>query len=94
MSYHTHLPLYAKIYLPVPGSVALADFLLHTVLNRADLTLVTSPQLKEQVSSFAFPYHTLLTAQLAGTTSGCEPSWGLAERDQHRGLSLTLRPFT
>jgi hypothetical protein len=51
MSYHTHLPMYAKIYLPVPGSVALANFLLNTVLNHADLTLVTSPQLKEQVIS-------------------------------------------
>ena len=49
MSYHTHLPLYAKIYLPVPGSVALANFLLSTILNIADLTLVTSPQLKQQV---------------------------------------------
>lgn len=49
MSYHTHLPMYAKVYLPVPGSVAFAEFLLSTFLNMADLTLVTSPQLKEQV---------------------------------------------
>lgn len=52
MSYHTHLPLYAKIYLPIPGSVAFAEFLLSTFLNIADLTLVTSPQLKQQVKIF------------------------------------------
>lgn len=56
MSYHTHLPLYAKIYVPVPGSVALAEFLLSTFLNMADLALVTSPQLKQQVSELMKRY--------------------------------------
>ena len=52
-SYHTHLPVYARDYLGwVPGIVAFSKFLLRSVLNLGDLTLVTSPQLKEEVESF------------------------------------------
>jgi len=54
-SYHTHLPIYARDYLGwVPGIVGLSKFLLRVVHNLADLTLVTSPQLKEEVEGFGF----------------------------------------
>lgn len=52
MSYHTHLPAYAKKYLPVPGSVSLAHFLVRSVHQFADLTLVTSPELKAELQGF------------------------------------------
>ena len=51
MSYHTHLPLYAKSYIGLPGATKFAEFLVRTVHNRADLTLVTSPQLKEELEA-------------------------------------------
>lgn len=49
MSYHTHLVEYAKKYVPIPGIQYFAHFLLRNH-NRADLTLVTSPQLAEEVA--------------------------------------------
>jgi sulfoquinovosyltransferase len=49
MSYHTHLPAYAKRYFPVPGSVALANNLVKWMHNIADLTLATSPELKKEL---------------------------------------------
>jgi sulfoquinovosyltransferase len=51
MSYHTHLPIYARDYLWfLPGSVHWAWAMLRLVHNRADLTLVTSPQMKEELT--------------------------------------------
>jgi len=47
MSYHTDFAAYAKNYLPVPGSVQLAHFLVSMLHSFADMTLVTSPQLGE-----------------------------------------------
>ena len=52
LSYHTHLPSYAKNYIGfVPGHEHLAWFILRWVHSRADLTLCTSPQIKEQMES-------------------------------------------
>lgn len=52
MSYHTHLPSYAKNYLGfMPGHMELAYFLTRWVHSRCDLTLVTSPQMKEELES-------------------------------------------
>lgn len=54
ISYHTHLPIYADRYVPVPGlkqvCVWFAESILPLVLNWGDLTLVTSPQLKQQMT--------------------------------------------
>jgi sulfoquinovosyltransferase len=52
-SYHTHLPLYAKTYSPqwFPGVEEIAFSLIRFVHNRADLTLVTSPQVKAELES-------------------------------------------
>ena len=53
ISYHTHLPHYAERYVKIPGvqylAVKLAEWYLPTALNFADLTLATSPQLKQQM---------------------------------------------
>jgi len=53
ISYHTHLPVYADRYVPIPGlkqiCVGFAEWILPTVLNWADLTLATSPQLQGQL---------------------------------------------
>mmetsp|Transcript_32458 Transcript_32458/g.74345 ORF Transcript_32458/g.74345 Transcript_32458/m.74345 type:complete len:483 (+) Transcript_32458:44-1492(+) len=53
ISYHTHLPAYAERYIAVPVlreiSVAVANWIVPTVLNFADLALATSPQLKAQL---------------------------------------------
>jgi len=50
ISYHTHLPIYARDYLGfIPGIVELAWFALNVVLNQADLVLTTSPQLKKEL---------------------------------------------
>jgi sulfoquinovosyltransferase len=55
ISYHTHLPVYAERYVPIPGlqqlSVAFAEWILPTVLNWGDLTLATSPQLQQQLTA-------------------------------------------
>ena len=51
-SYHTHLPIYTKQYVKlVPGAVGEAGAwqIIRWVHNRADLTLVTSPQMKEEM---------------------------------------------
>lgn len=54
MSYHTHLPSYGANYLPmVPQE--LIWWLLRWVHSRADLTLVTSPQLQQELSSHGIP---------------------------------------
>eukprot|EP01041_Mallomonas_annulata_P004063 gene4063-8079_t len=52
MSYHTHLPVYVKSYIGLPGIVALSERVVRLVHSRADLTLTTSPQLKEELESF------------------------------------------
>ena len=49
MSYHTHLPIYAKLYIGIPGVISLTNWLVKVVHNFADLTLVTSPQLKREL---------------------------------------------
>jgi sulfoquinovosyltransferase len=51
-SYHTHLPMYTKQYVKMlPGAVGEAGAwqIIRWVHNRADLTLVTSPQMKEEM---------------------------------------------
>ncbi|CEM06974.1 unnamed protein product [Vitrella brassicaformis CCMP3155] len=52
MSYHTHLPVYAAKYLGwLPGIVWLSWLALRLFHNLADLTLVTSPQIKSELES-------------------------------------------
>jgi len=49
MSYHTHLPIYGRNYLGwIPGIEELAWKLIRMVHRRADLTLVTSPQMRQE----------------------------------------------
>lgn len=56
LSYHTHLPAYAKNYLSmVPGQEEMAWWLLRWVHSRADLTLCTSPQMKEELIANGIP---------------------------------------
>ncbi len=49
MSYHTHLVHYARTYLPVPGSAWLAQTLVRSMHNLADITLVTSPEMQNEL---------------------------------------------
>lgn len=49
MSYHTHIVEYVKSYIHFPGSIPLAEFVLRSVHRAADLTLCTSPQLKQDI---------------------------------------------
>lgn len=56
MSYHTHLPVYADNYMGfVPGASKISWGLLRWVHSRADLTLVTSPQMKEELEANGIP---------------------------------------
>lgn len=56
LSYHTHLPLYGRNYMGyVPGIEEMAWALLRWVHSRADLTLVTSPQMKEEMEANDIP---------------------------------------
>lgn len=56
MAYHTHLPVYGKNYLGwVPGIEAFAWWLIRLGHNRADLTLVTSSQMKEELEANGVP---------------------------------------
>ena len=56
VSYHTHLPSYGKNYLGfIPGIEEFAWFLLRFVHCRADLTLVTSPQMRDELTSNGIP---------------------------------------
>lgn len=53
ISYHTHLPVYIRSYLPVPRCVSrwlewLSWQLIRVVHSFADLTIVTSPQIHEE----------------------------------------------
>mmetsp|Transcript_6036 Transcript_6036/g.13143 ORF Transcript_6036/g.13143 Transcript_6036/m.13143 type:complete len:538 (-) Transcript_6036:183-1796(-) len=56
ISYHTHLPSYGKNYLGfIPGIEEFAWFLLRFVHSRADLTLVTSPQMRDELTCNGIP---------------------------------------
>jgi len=56
MSYHTHLPSYAINYLGfIPGIEKFAWELLRFAHTRADLTLVTSPQMKQELQENGIP---------------------------------------
>lgn len=51
MSYHTHLPAYARKFIPLPGISRLANFVVRWTHSWADLTLVTSPELKREMDA-------------------------------------------
>uniref|UniRef100_A0A7S2YAZ2 Glycosyltransferase subfamily 4-like N-terminal domain-containing protein n=1 Tax=Entomoneis paludosa TaxID=265537 RepID=A0A7S2YAZ2_9STRA len=56
MSYHTHLPVYADNYLGfIPGASKISWSLLRWVHSRADLTLVTSPQMRDELLENGIP---------------------------------------
>lgn len=56
MSYHTHLPTYGKNYLGfVPGVESMCWELLRWAHSRADLTLVTSPQMQAELQANGIP---------------------------------------
>jgi len=56
LSYHTHLPLYGRNYLGfIPGIEEMAWAALRFVHSRADLTLVTSPQMKAELEANGIP---------------------------------------
>jgi len=56
MSYHTHLPSYAINYLGfIPGIEKFAWELLRFAHSRADLTLVTSPQIQQELIDNGIP---------------------------------------
>jgi sulfoquinovosyltransferase len=56
MSYHTHLPSYAVNYLNfIPGIEGMSWEALRWAHSRADLTLVTSPQMKEELTLHGIP---------------------------------------
>ena len=56
LSYHTHLPLYGRNYMGfVPGVEEMAWAALRFCHSKADLTLVTSPQMKEEMEANGIP---------------------------------------
>ena len=56
MSYHTHLPTYGKNYLSfVPGIETMCWEMLRWAHSRADLTLVTSPQMQQELQAQGIP---------------------------------------
>jgi len=56
LSYHTHLPLYGRNYMGyIPGIEEFAWWLIRTAHTRADLTLVTSPQMKAELEANGVP---------------------------------------
>jgi sulfoquinovosyltransferase len=56
ISYHTHLPTYGKNYLGfIPKVESICWELLRWVHSRADLTLVTSPQMRDEMVSHGIP---------------------------------------
>jgi len=56
LSYHTHLPSYAKNYLKhMPRHVEFAWFLLRFAHTKADLTLCTSPQMQKELTENGIP---------------------------------------
>ena len=50
LSYHTHIPIYSRVYAPWMGAFGewLSWFVIKQTHKWADLTVVTSPQLKEE----------------------------------------------
>lgn len=56
LSYHTHLPTYGRNYLGfIPGIEEMSWKALRFGHSRADLTLVTSPQMKEEMTEHGIP---------------------------------------
>ncbi len=55
MSYHTNFPEYAKTYAKFKGAESFANFLLYNFHKLADLTLCTSPQLKDEMIKINVP---------------------------------------
>ena len=56
MSYHTHLPSYGKNYLGfIPKIESMCWECLRWVHSRADLTLVTSPQMQQELKENGIP---------------------------------------
>lgn len=56
LSYHTHLPLYGRNYMGyLPGVEEMAWACVRFAHSRADLTLVTSPQMKEEFEAHGIP---------------------------------------
>jgi len=56
LSYHTHLPIYFRNYIGfVPGHEKVAWGILRWAHSRADLTLVTSPQIREEMIANGIP---------------------------------------
>ncbi|KAL7556366.1 hypothetical protein ACA910_006292 [Epithemia clementina (nom. ined.)] len=56
ISYHTHLPVYASNYMGfIPGAARVSWGLLRWVHSRADLTLVTSPQMQQELRENGIP---------------------------------------
>lgn len=53
LSYHTDLPRYAQAYCRFPMALEFAYFMMRTYHGRADLTLCTSPQLKDDLNQNA-----------------------------------------
>jgi len=52
-SYHTHLPIYARDYLGfIPGIIPFTNLVVRWTHNMADLVVVTSPQLADELRSF------------------------------------------
>lgn len=73
ISYHTHLPSYGKNYLGfIPGIEEFAWFLLRFVHSRADLTLVTSPQMRDELTSNGIPVS--MFGARESTPSGSTPN--------------------
>ncbi len=70
MSYHTHIPVYVRTYLPVPWNTV-AEWILWRLLkwihSFADLTVVTSPQIATDLKDHGI-HHTQLWPKGVNTT--------------------------
>ena len=55
MSYHTHLPAYARRFIPIPGISKLAELVVRRTHSKAVLTLLTSPELKKEMDCIGVP---------------------------------------
>jgi sulfoquinovosyltransferase len=56
MSYHTHIPAYSRNYMTwLPYGEEFSWFCIRSAHKRADLTLCTSPQMKEELSANGIP---------------------------------------
>eukprot|EP00916_Digyalum_oweni_P023850 GHVL01039493.1.p1 GENE.GHVL01039493.1~~GHVL01039493.1.p1 ORF type:complete len:210 (+),score=18.77 GHVL01039493.1:52-681(+) len=54
LSYHTHVPVYARSYVRIPGVESILWKIIKLIHNLADLTLVTSPSIKEEMEQHGF----------------------------------------